>query len=165
MKVYREIIEVTSGDIRPTFYQITDQVKDILEKSEIKNGICVVYSHHTTCSVMTQECSFDKTYSGYEFVQQDLLNILERLVPTCKAENQYMHPGPVLTEYAESIGEIRPWALNTDAHLRSLFFGRSETIVIADGNLDMGEFGRIYFVDFDHTRVRTRQIQVQIIGE
>ena len=40
-------------------------------------------------------------------------------------------------------------SLNTEAHLRSVFFGRSETIVIIDGKLDMGEFGYIYFVDWD----------------
>jgi len=165
MIVHRETIEVKSGEIRPTFYQVTPRVREIVQESGVKNGICVVYSHHTTCSVITQENSFDKTYNGYEFVQQDFLNIMEKLVPTCKAENQYMHPGPVLTEYAESIGEIKPWALNTDAHLRSAIIGRSETVVIVDGKLDMGEFGHIYFIDFDQTRPRTRQVQIQIIGE
>jgi secondary thiamine-phosphate synthase enzyme len=165
MKVYRETIEVKSGEIRPTFYQITPQVREIAERSGVKDGICVVYSHHTTCSVITQEDSFDRTYNDYEFIQQDLLNILERLIPTCRVENQYMHPGPKLTEFAESIGEYKPLALNTDAHLRSVFFGRSESVVIAEGKLDMGQFGHIYFVDFDQTRIRTRQVQVQIIGE
>ena len=165
MKVYRETIEVQSTSLYPTFHKITDKVKEIVSRSEVKNGICVVYSHHTTCSVMTQECSFDQAYNGLEFLQQDLVDILERLVPTCRKEGQYMHPGPKLTEFAESIGESTFECLNTDGHLRSVFFGRSESIVIMDGNLDMGRFGHIYFVDFDKTRVRDRLVQIQIIGE
>ena len=54
---------------------------------------------------------------------------------------------------------------NTDAHLRSSIIGRSETIVLIDGELDLGEFGHIHFIDFDQTRARQRTVQVMIIGE
>lgn len=76
-----------------------------------------------------------------------------------------MHPGPKLTEFSKEHGEDKPETLNTDGHLRSMFMGRSETIVIVEGKLDLGKFGHIYFIDFDQTRGRKRQIQVQIIGE
>ena len=76
-----------------------------------------------------------------------------------------MHPGPKLTEFSKEHGEDKPETLNTDGHLRSALLGRSETVVLADGRLDLGSFGHIYFVDFDQTRARTRQVQVQIIGE
>ena len=165
MKIYRDTIHDRSTGLYPTFHKITEQVQKIVADSGVQNGICVVYSHHTTCSVMTQECSFDLAYNGLEYLQQDLVDILEGLVPTCRKEGQYMHPGPQLTEYAESIGESKLDALNTDGHLRSVFFGRSESIVIMDGKLDMGQFGHIYFVDFDKTRIRDRQVQIQIIGE
>ena len=165
MKIHRDTIHARSTGLYPTFHKITDKVQQIVADSGVQNGICVVYSHHTTCSVMTQECSFDLAYNGLEYLQQDLVDILEDLVPTCRKEGQYMHPGPQLTEYAESIGESKLDALNTDGHLRSVFFGRSESIVIIDGKLDMGQFGHIYFVDFDKTRIRDRQIQIQIIGE
>lgn len=165
MKVFRETIDARSTSLYPTFHKITDQVRDILKRSGVQNGICVVYSHHTTCSVFTQECSFDTAYNGLEFLQQDMVDIFEKLVPTCRKEGQYMHPGPLLTEFAESIGESKLDALNTDGHLRSVFLGRSETIVIVDGALDMGQFGHIYFADWDKTRVRDRKVQVQIIGE
>jgi secondary thiamine-phosphate synthase enzyme len=165
MKIHRETIEARSTSLYPTFHKVTEQVAAIVAKSGVKNGICVVYSHHTTCSVFTQECSFDKAYNGLEFLQQDLTDIFEKLIPTCRKEGQYMHPGPELTEYAIKIGESKLEALNTDAHLRSVLLGRSETVVLIDGKLDLGQFGHIYFVDFDKTRVRDRQVQVQIIGE
>ena len=165
MKIYRESIPARSTALYPTYHKITDQAREILERSGVQNGICVVYSHHTTCSVFTQECSFDKAYNGMEYLQQDLTDIFEKLIPTCRKEGQYMHPGPELTEFAFSIGESKLECLNTDAHLRSVLLGRSESIVIIDGKLDLGQFGHIYFADFDKTRVRDRVVQVQILGE
>jgi len=165
MKVFREAIEVQSTGLNPTFHDVTKQVKEVVAKSGVKDGICVVYSHHTTCSVMVQESSHDKTYFGLEFLQQDLCNIMEKLVPTCRAENQYMHPGKEHIEFAHTVGDEPYASLNTDAHLRSVLFGRSESIVLMDGALDLGQFGYVYFVDWDQVRARKRQVQVQIIGE
>ena len=62
-------------------------------------------------------------------------------------------------------GEDEKTCRNTDAHLRSALVGRSETVVVIDGKLDLGEFGHIYFIDFDQTRARTRTVQIQVIGE
>ena len=165
MKVFREAIDVQSTGLNPTFHDVTRQVKEIVAKSGVKDGICVVYSHHTTCSVMVQECSHDKTYFGLEFLQQDLCNIMEKLVPTCRVEGQYLHPGKEHIKFAYSVGEEPFTSLNTDGHLRSAFFGRSESIVIMDGGLDLGQFGYVYFIDWDQVRARKRQVQVQIIGE
>jgi thiamine phosphate synthase YjbQ (UPF0047 family) len=65
-----------------------------------------------------------------------------------------------------SVGEEGEWtSLNTEAHLRSVFFGRSETVVVADGEMDLGEFGYVYFIDWDQVRARGRTVQIQIIGE
>ena len=165
MKMYQDSIAVQSEGLHPTFHNITAEIKEILAKSGIKNGLLTVYSHHTTCSVMIQECSFDKTYTGLEYLQQDLVDVFESIIPTCRKEGQYMHPGPELTEFSARHGEDKPQTLNTDGHLRSVFLGRSETVVIADGQLDLGQFGHIYFVDLDQTCARQREIQVQIIGE
>ena len=165
MKLLRETLEVQSTGMRPSFITLTQQVQEIVERSGVKDGICVVSSPHTTCSVMTQESSFDMTYTGLEYLQQDLTDIFEDIIPTCRKEGQYMHPGPKLTEFSAEHGESAPETLNTDAHLRSVFLGRSETVVIIDGKLDLGSFGNIYFVDFDQTRPRQRQVQVQVIGE
>ena len=166
MKIVRSNFEVQSDGMHPTFHDVTGKVKESIAASQIKTGICVVYSHHTTCSVMIQECSHDKTYFGLEYLQQDLCNIMEKLVPTCRVENQYLHPGPRHIEFADSVGEPGPWtSLNTDAHLRSSIFGRSETIVIEEGKPDLGEFGYIYFIDWDQVRARKRSIQIAILGE
>ena len=143
-----------------------EEVKKIVAESGIKDGICVLYSHHTTCSVMVQECSHDVTYFNREFLQQDLINIMEKIVPTCRYEGQYLHPGPKHIEFALAHpGEVERGSLNTDAHLRSSFFGRSETLMIDDGVLSLGDFGFIYFIDWDQVRERQRVLEVKILGE
>jgi len=115
---------------------------------------------------MTQESSHDQTYYGLEYLQQDLVDVMEKLVPQCTVEGQYRHPGPKHIDFAmNEAKEVGAWtSLNTDAHLRSVFFGRSETVVIVDGALDLGEFGYVYFVDWDQIRDRHRVVQVQIMG-
>ncbi|MBS6952901.1 MAG: secondary thiamine-phosphate synthase enzyme YjbQ [Enterocloster asparagiformis] len=165
MKIHRESFNVQSIGMRPTFHTVTPQVREIIGRSGVKDGICVVYSHHTTCSVMIQECSFDETYAGLEYLQQDLINIFESLIPTCRVEGQYMHPGPKLTEFSQQHGESKPETLNTDGHLRSALLGRSETIILEDGQPDLGAYGHIYFVDFDQTHPRSRCVQVLVMGE
>ena len=54
--------------------------------------------------------------------------------------------------------------MNTDGHLRSVFFGRSETLTIKDGKLDLGLFAHIYFIDWDHVIARRRQVNVTVMG-
>ncbi len=166
MSVHHGEIELQSRDHLPFFHNVTDEVRAIVAKSGIKNGICVVFSHHTTCSVMIQESSHDLNYYGREYMQADLIEIMEKLVPTCRTEGQYYHPGPKHIEFALSCpGEVASGSLNTDAHLRSSFFGRSETIVLKDGKLSLGDFGYIYFIDWDQVRERKRVCEVQVMGE
>ena len=165
MKTCIKSVELTSTGRMPTFHLITDEVKSAVKESGVMNGICVVYSHHTTCSVMIQECSFDRTYNGLEYLQQDLCDVFESLIPTCRKEGQYMHPGPELTRFSAEHGEDKPQTLNTDGHLRSAILGRSETIIVEDGKADLGQFGHVYFVDFDQTCSRKRTVKIQVMGE
>jgi thiamine phosphate synthase YjbQ (UPF0047 family) len=163
--VYREAFKVQSNNRTVTFHNVTEQAKEIIGRSGIKNGIVVVYSHHTTCCVITQEAAFDMSMTGLETLQQDFVDAFEPIMPTCRREGDYLHPGPKALVFAEEHGEDAFGCHNTDAHLRSALVGRSETIVLIDGKMDLGEFGFLYFIDFDQTRGRERTVQVQIIGE
>ena len=163
--VYREDFKVQSDEKICTFHDVTEQTREIAARSGIRNGIAVVYSPHTTCCVITQECAFDQSVTGLETLQQDLVDILDDIIPVCRHENIYLHPGPKALEFAEAHGEDARGCHNTDAHLRSSIIGRSETIVMADGKLDLGDFGRIHFIDFDQTRARERTVQVMVIGD
>jgi secondary thiamine-phosphate synthase enzyme len=163
--VYKESFKVQSNDKVCTFHNVTAEAKAALARSGIKNGILVVYSHHTTCGVITQECAFDMSMTGLETLQQDLIEAFETVIPTQRKEGMYLHPGPKALAFAEEHGEDARGCHNTDAHLRSSIIGRSETIVVDDGALDLGEYGYIYFIDFDQTRARQRTVQIMILGE
>jgi thiamine phosphate synthase YjbQ (UPF0047 family) len=141
-------------------------VQALISESGLKDGIVVVFSPHTTCSVIFREDSYDTTFNGTKFLSQDLLEVFEEIIPQCQREGQYLHPGPKCVDY--SLNEVREevsWTLNTDAHLRSAIMGRSEAIPVVNGAAELGEHGRIYFADFDGTRPRTYTVRVQVVGD
>lgn len=154
------------SDRRPTFDDITVNVKETIKESDIQNGIVTIYSPHTTCSVLIQEQSDDVNYWGTQLILQDMVNGLSKIFPTCQTERQYLHPGPLHIEIAKrERNEEAWWSLNTDAHLRSVMLGRSVTVPIIDGEPQLGEFGCIYFADFDQVRARKRTALITIVGE
>ncbi|MBR2187969.1 MAG: YjbQ family protein [Eubacterium sp.] len=165
MKTVRESFKVQSTGVQPTFHNVKEQVQKIVTESGVQSGICVVYSHHTTCCVITDESAFDMSMTGLETLQQDMVNVMEDMIPSYRTDGMYLHPGPKAVAFAAENDEDYYCVHNTDAHLRSSIIGRSETIVLIDGKLDLGSFGNIYFIDWDQRRARERTVMVQIIGE
>lgn len=163
--IYRETIELQSKHGLPTFHDITVEVRGIVARSKKTEGLVSVYSRHTTCCVITQEEAFDMSMTGLETLQQDFIAALGRVAPDQRVEGIYLHPGPQAIEFAAQHGEDLRGCHNTDAHLRSALVGRSETLPIIAGTVDLGDFGRIYFVDLDQTRGRVRTVQVTVMGE
>ena len=165
MATYHKAFEIETPAV-PAFEDVTDPVKQIVAESGVRSGIVVVFSQHTTCSVLIQEDSLDATLRGTKFLLQDLLNALDSLMPTCTREGQYLHPGPKCVQHSvEEVGEAPAWTLNTDAHLRGCLMGRSESIPVINGEVQLGEFGHIYFADFDGTRARRRTVRVAVVGD
>lgn len=164
MSCYHAAAQIVS-DRRPTFHDVTEKAAEAVRDSGIANGVLTVFSQHTTCSVLIQEQSDDTNYWGTQFVLQDMVNGLSKIFPTCSTEGQYLHPGPLHIKIAgEERNEEAFWSLNTDAHLRSVLLGRSVCVPIIDGELQLGEFGRIYFADFDQVRARERTVRFTITG-
>ena len=153
-KVFQKELELQSRGWIPTFHDVTKEVLDIVAASGIKNGTCCIASHHTTCSVMIQECSHDMDTFDLEYLQHDLLDIMRKMVPDFAEEHQYRHPGPIHAQFGRYVNEPGNFtSMNTDGHLRSVFFGRSETMTIKDGVLDGGEFA-----------ARHRQLNITVMG-
>ena len=164
-KVIQKELELQSKGWIPTFHDISKEVCEIVEASGVKNGTCCIASHHTTCSVMVQESSHDLDSFDLEYLQHDLLDIMRKMIPDFAEDRQYRHPGPIHLRFARHHGEPGDFVNNnTDGHLRSVFFGRSETMTIKDGKLDGGEFAHVYFIDWDHVRARRRQVNITIMG-
>jgi secondary thiamine-phosphate synthase enzyme len=122
------------------FINITDKVKDLLKKSTIKQGICLVNAMHITASVFIND--------DEPGLHKDFENWLER----------YM-PHEPLDAYSHNLtGED-----NADAHLKRTVMGREAVIAVTDGRLDFGPWEQIFYGEFDGQR--NKRVLVKIIGE
>ena len=161
--VFNHSFEIQS-EKRPTFHDVTSKVKEYVRNLALDSALVTVYSQHTTCSVLIQEQSDDIDYYGEQFILQDMVHVFEKIVPTCTSNGQYLHPGPRHIDIAKrERGEEAWWSLNTDAHLRSVLLGRSVSIPVENGEMVLGEFGVIYFADFDQVRARKRTVRVCVV--
>ena len=171
--VYKQQITVQSHGNTPSYINITEEVKKAIQQSNIQNGICTVISPHTTCSVFFEEFVHDYNEAGDEFLQQDLNNVLTKIIPDQVSADIYTYPGeehykaveswPNTAEYLPDGDRKALW--NCDAHLKATLIGSSQTFDVDTGKLGVGTTGYVYFVDFDRTRSRTRKCKIIVIGE
>ncbi|HPW44808.1 MAG TPA: secondary thiamine-phosphate synthase enzyme YjbQ [bacterium] len=134
-----EILIDSSSDIQ--FIDITDRVNDALRRSGVKDGLVVIFSNHTTASVrITENC---------KRLQMDMINYLKDAVPKAA----YRHD--------EHTVDNRQ---NARMHIMSLFMNASETIPVKDGEMILGSWQSIFFVELDGPR-DSRKVIVKILGE
>ena len=173
MSVYKETLKIKSHGNTPSYINVTEEVRKAIEKSGIKEGICVVLSPHTTCGVFFEEFVHDTVENGDDFLQADLNDVLEKIIPNQVNDNQYRYPGPKHFEAVEQWPDADKYLpthskqdlYNGEAHLRATLIGSSQTFEVTEGKLGVGITGYIYFVDFDRTRERERKCKVIVIGE
>jgi len=171
--IYKEQINIQTSKNISSYADITSDIQTIIETSGIEEGICVIVSPHTTCSVFFEEYSHDTDEQGTEFLQKDLNNVLKKIIPDHISEKTYQYPGIEHYEAVESWSNAsdylpngdRTALWNGDAHLKSTLVGSSEIFEVSDGKLHIGTTGYIYFVDFDQTRERVRKCRVVVMGE
>lgn len=171
--VYKQQIIVQSHGNTPSYINITEEVKEAIKQSNIQNGICTVISPHTTCSVFFEEFVHDYNEAGDEFLQQDLNDVLTKIIPNQINAKIYTYPGEEHYKAVESWSNAaeylpdgdRKALWNCDAHLKATLIGSSQTFDVDNGKLGVGITGYVYFVDFDRTRPRTRKCKIIVIGE
>lgn len=171
MKIYNQSFTIQTVCGRPSYHDIREKLKKIVKQSNVQNGILVIQTIHTTCSFYYDETMHDKNYFGDEYLQVDINETMEKIAPKMTCENQYHSPGPKHIEFGLSLSDpqypSKKWVmLNTDAHIRSSIFGtNSMTLIIKNGEVQLGSLGRVYFVDWDHLRERNRTISTLVMGE
>ena len=121
------------------FVNITRTVEDLVKKSEVQEGLCLVNAMHITASVFIND-----NESG---LHHDFEAWLEKLAP---------HE-PV-SHYRHNVGED-----NADAHLKRSVMGREVVVAITKGQLDFGPWEQIFYGEFDGQR--RKRVLVKIIGE
>ncbi|MEE3362515.1 MAG: secondary thiamine-phosphate synthase enzyme YjbQ [Anaerovoracaceae bacterium] len=113
---------------------ITAMVRECVRESGVSEGICVVFTEHTTAAVTINE-------NADPDVRRDLDSELGKIVPW---EDGYAHMEG-----------------NSAAHLKSSLVGASETVVISGGRLVLGTWQGLYFCEYDGPR--SRRFIVKII--
>ncbi len=126
-------------DERVELINITNQVREILAESGIKEGLCLVNAMHITASVFINDDE-----SG---LHQDYKKWLEELAPH-EPVSQYAHNG---------------FEDNADAHLKRQIMGREVVVAVTEGKLDFGPWEQIFYGEFDGRR--KKRVLVKIIGE
>lgn len=138
MKNYREELWIKTST-RREYINITPKVNLALEKSGIKEGLCLVNAMHITASVFINDDEHG--------LHQDFEKWLERLAPE-KPYNRYNHNG-----YED----------NADAHLKRQIMGREVVVAISNGKLDLGPWEQIFYGEFDGKR--DKRVLIKMIGE
>lgn len=138
MKSFRTVLTFTTPH-RRDYINITDDVEAALNKSGVREGLCLVNAMHITASVFIND-----NESG---LLKDFDNWLEELAPH-EPVSHYLHNG------AED---------NGDAHLKRQVMGREVVIAITNGKLDFGPWEQIFYGEFDGRR--PKRVLIKIIGE
>lgn len=126
-------------ETKETVKNITEHIKMFLEESKIKDGIIVISSLNTTSAVFIND--------DEEGLIRDTRELLEQLVPSYK-DREYYH------------NKIEKDAI---AHLKRNLLGRSVTISVTEGRMDLGNWEQILYADFDGKR--KKKICIKMMGE
>lgn len=106
---------------------ITDIVYEKLKLSGVKDGICAVYTPHTTCAITINE-------NADPDLKSDIIKYLNEKIPQ---NFPFKH--------CEG---------NSDAHIKSSLLGCSEILIVEDEKLILGTWQGVFFCEFDGPRLR-----------
>ncbi len=140
---------VIDTDKAPQFIDITERVVEHVKSSNVLECIVVVYSMHTTAAIKINE---------YEpLLIKDMEDFLSKLA---SPDAYYRHNDFGIRTV--NMGDDEP--PNGHAHLQHLLMSTSETIPIANGDLQLGEWQRIFLLELDGTRPRKRRILISVVA-
>jgi secondary thiamine-phosphate synthase enzyme len=125
---------------RRGFVNITSTVEQLVRKSGVHEGLCLVNAMHITASVFIND--------NEHGLLHDYDVWLEKLAPHAPT-SAYRH---------NNTGEH-----NADAHLKRQIMGREVVVAITEGKLDFGPWEQIFYGEFDGDR--RKRVLVKIIGE
>ena len=125
---------------RRGFVNITRTIEELVRKSAVKEGLCLVNAMHITASVFIND--------EEEGLKHDYEVWLEKLAPH-EPTAQYRH---------NRTGED-----NADAHIKRQIMGREVIVAVTEGELDFGPWEQIFYGEFDGGR--KKRVLVKIIGE
>jgi secondary thiamine-phosphate synthase enzyme len=119
---------------------ITKDVGDVVKKSGVADGLCTVFIHHTSASLLVNE-------NADPLVLADLEAFFARLVKDGDAIFRHTDEGPD----------------DMSAHVRTALTATSLNVPVAGGKLDLGTWQAIYL--WEHrTAPHSRRVSVVVVG-
>jgi len=131
----------------PGFLDVTEQVARIVTHSGISEGWVNLFAKHTTAAVVINE--------NEPLLLEDMAAMLERL---CAPNATYGHNDFSI----RTVNMHEDECANGHAHCQHLLLATSQTVPLADGRMDLGEWQRIFFLELDQPR--DRRLVVQVVG-
>jgi secondary thiamine-phosphate synthase enzyme len=119
---------------------LTDAVRAWVQASGVRDGLLTVLSPHTTARITLNERD--------PALQRDMVTFLERVAPR---EEHYEHNLHTVDDRA-----------NAHAHLLGLFMPASVSVPVVGGDLELGGWQSLFFVELDGPR-RTRTVQLHLV--
>jgi secondary thiamine-phosphate synthase enzyme len=149
MKVFQHETRLrTAGGLTVT--DITEEVQGAVKESGVTDGIACIYSPHTTCCVRVNEME-----AGF---LEDFTKLLKALVPH---DSYYAHD-----DWDRRTENICPEDMdqgNGHSHCMAMLLGTAgESVPVRDGELLLGTWQRVLFIELD--RERDRRWLVQVVG-
>lgn len=138
MKHYRHEITLETPR-RVAFVNITPEVEAALERSGIREGLCLVNSMHISSSVFIND--------DERGLHRDFERWLAELVPYDRERWHHNRTGED----------------NADAHVKRQIMGREVVVAVTAGRLDFGPWEQIFYGEFDGQR--PKRVLVKIIGD
>lgn len=120
---------------------LTDAVRAWVRESGVRHGLLTVMSPHTTARITLNEREGE--------LQKDMVRFLEWLAP---ADGEYGHNRAPVDD-----------RLNAHSHLIGLFLNASESIPVVDGDLLLGGWQSLFFVELDGPR-ESREVVLHLMG-
>lgn len=124
--------------------KITEDVKETVLQSGVRDGVVFIISAHTTAGITMNE--------GLPCVEKDLVDKLDKMVPY---NDIYAH-AHFLPSYGATGG-------NSPGHIKSMLVGNHCVLPVKDGKIVLGHAQDIYFAEFDG--IKNRKYYIQVMGE
>jgi secondary thiamine-phosphate synthase enzyme len=121
-------------------YEITDEVQKIVRESKVGQGLCTVFLHHTSASLILCE-------NADASVRRDLERFFAKLVPDGNPDFHHTAEGPD----------------DMPAHVRTILTQNSLSIPVEDSACDLGTWQGLYL--WEHrTSPHRRKVTVSIVA-
>jgi secondary thiamine-phosphate synthase enzyme len=117
------------------FIDLTGKLQEVVRKSGIKNGLVHVFAPHATGIIILTEHE--------PRLDNDIKEFLQKLIPK---HGNYRHPS------------------NAHSHIRSMLLSPDKTLPVIDGQVVLGTWQSLVFVETD-VYSRQRTLILQVIGE